>query len=159
MKLNRMTLRLSLGALLALSGCESSGPDDPLTGTWSNTSCFGSTTTPADVEKCTTALTFTTGLDIELKAVWFSMPATATNPRCTTTREVTGQKWSTDAATFTVTGSGSATIKRTNCVNQTDDLSASPTSGISIPGGGARYQISNNTLTVLSGDLAGTYTK
>lgn len=151
---------LLVGALaLTLSACGNSGDDDPLTGTWSNTSCFGSATMPPDVEKCTTRLDFKSSLDIELRAEWFSLPATATNPRCTTTREVTGQQWSTNASAFTVTGSGSATIARSSCVNEADNLAATPTSDIAIPNGDTRYEISNDSLTILSGTLAGTYTR
>ncbi len=149
---------LALSLSLALPAC-GGGSDDPLTGSWSNTSCFGSSTTPPEVEKCTTTLNFKTGLDIELRAEWISLPATATNPGCTTTKEVTGQTWSTDSSAFTVSGSGSATIERTGCVNDTDNMSSAPTSDIAIPGGTTRYEINNNTLTILNGSLAGTYTK
>ena len=70
-----------------------------------------------------------------------------------------GQQWSTDSTTFTVTGSGTSTIERTKCVNETDNMAAAPTSDIAIPSGGTRYEISNGTLTILSGDLSGSYTK
>jgi hypothetical protein len=152
-----LVFALSLAALLP--ACGSSGADDPLTGSWSNTSCFGSSTIPADVDKCTTTLTFTTGLDIELRAEWFSKPATATNPGCTTTRQVVGQQWSTDSTTFTVTGSGTSTVERTKCVNETDNMAPVPTTDIAIPSGGTRYEISNGTLSILSGDLSGSYAK
>lgn len=152
-------LLLPLGALLALSGCGSSSADDPLTGTWNNATCFGDAEPSADIERCTTSLTFTVGLDIDLVAVWFSRPATSINPGCVTSRRVSGQQWSTDAATFTVTGSGAATIERTGCVDPTDDYAATATSDIAIPGGDTSYQISGTTLTVLSGDLTGTYDK
>ncbi|MEO7327352.1 MAG: hypothetical protein ABI193_02155 [Minicystis sp.] len=157
MKTSLMTFGLSLAALLALSAC--GGSNDPLTGTWSNSSCFGSATTPADVEKCSTALTFKDSLEIELEAKWFSMPATATNPGCITTKQVTGQTWSTNADAFTVSGSGSSTIERSSCVNDTDNLASAPTSDIEIPNGDTRYQITDNTLTILAGKLKGTYTK
>ncbi len=150
-------LLLALSLSLALPAC--GGGDDPLSGSWSNTSCFGSSTTPPEVEKCTTTLNFTTDLDIELRAEWLSLPATATTPGCTTTKEVTGQTWSTDSAAFTVSGSGTATIERTGCVNDTDNLGSAPTTGIAIPAGDTRYEISNDTLTILSGTLAGAYTK
>lgn len=154
-----LPLFLVLSMAAFLPACGNSGADDPLTGSWSNTSCFGSSTTPADVDKCTTTLNFTTDLDIELSAEWFSMPATATNPRCTTTRRVVGQQWSTDSTTFTVTGSGTSTIERTKCINETDNMAPAPTSDIAIPSGGTRYEISNGTLTILSGDLSGSYSK
>jgi hypothetical protein len=148
--------------VLALAGCGGTD-DDPLSGTWSNTACFGSESTPADISRCTTALTFTTDLGVEFKAEWFSLPATAMYPRCTTTRQVTGQTWSTEAVasadTLTVTGSGRATIARANCVNMTDDLLATTTADIAIPTGDISYQINNRTLSIMSGTLTGTYTR
>jgi hypothetical protein len=163
MKLPRTALGLSIVAALALGGCMSNGPNDPLTGTWSNTTCFGSTSTPPDIAKCSVALTFTPALTIELDAQWISLPATATYPRCTIARQVTGQHWSTEQATssetLTVTGSGKATLARANCVNMADNLTAMPTTDISIPSGATEYQISNGKLTILSGDLAGTYSQ
>jgi hypothetical protein len=160
MMLPRMVLGLSLGAL-ALSGCGSAAGTDPLTGTWSNATCFGTTSTPADIESCSVALSFGADLNVELTATWISMPATAMYPGCTTTKLVTGQQWSTDdvmpTSTLDVTGTGASTVQRTGCVNGSDDLSATPTSDISIPSGDTRYQIVDGKLTVLSGDIAGTY--
>ena len=40
---------LSLLTLIAAAGCRSS---DPLAGTWSNDTCFGTDDTPADIESC-----------------------------------------------------------------------------------------------------------
>lgn len=159
MKLIRMALGLSLGSVLAVTGCGRSGADDPLAGTWSNTACFGSESTPADIAGCSVALTFTNDLDIELKAEWMSRPATLTHPGCTTTKRVTGQRWSTNSELLAVTGRGDATIERANCVNMEDDMSATSTSDISIPTGDIKYQISNDKLTILSGSLAGMYTR
>lgn len=158
-----MTLGLSFGAVLSLAGCGGSGPDDPLTGTWSNKACYGAESTPSDIAECGVELTFTDDLEIELKADWVSLPATSTHPRCTTTKRVTGQRWSTrqeaDSQILTVTGSGTATIERADCVNTEDDLTAEPTSDISIPSGDAKYQITGGKLTILAGGLAGTYTR
>jgi hypothetical protein len=131
-------------------------------GTWHNTACFGTPLTPPDFAECTLALTFRTDLGIELKGEWVSLPATSMRPRCITTRRVTGQRWSTEHATadsekLTVTGTGAATIERADCLHKEDDLKASPTSDISIVSSTAHYQISNDKLTILSGDLAGTY--
>ncbi len=162
MKFAQLTLTLSLGAVLSLVGCGSGDPD-PMTGTWSNSTCFGSSVTPPDIAKCAVALTFSNELHVELKADWISLPATAMYPRCKTTRRVTGQRWSTEHATssetLTVTGSGEATIERAGCVNMEDDLAAVSTSDITIPPGEAEYQISNGTLTILTGSLKGTYTR
>lgn len=159
MKLTQMALGLSLGFVLAMTGCGSSGADDPLAGTWSNTACFGSESAPADIAGCTVALTFTNDLDIELKAEWMSRPATLTHPGCTTTKRVTGQQWSTDGETLAVTGSGSATIERADCVNMEDNMTTTSTSEISIPSGDTKYQISNKQLTILTRGLAGKYTR
>lgn len=159
MKLTQMALGLSLGSVLAVTGCGSSGADDPLAGTWRNTACFGSESTPADIAGCTVELTFTNDLDIELKAEWMSRPATLTHPGCTTTKRVTGQQWSTDSRMLAVTGHGEATIERADCVNMEDDMTATSTSDISIPSGDTKYQISNDKLTILSRSLAGTYTR
>jgi hypothetical protein len=156
-----------LAAAFALTGCGTSAPPAdtapmaPLAGTWSNATCFGTASTPSTDTSCTVALTFTSSLDVSLTATWLSMPATATYPGCTTTKEVTGQRWSTQAGEndeiLTVTGVGAATMERTGCVNMTDDLMATPVTDISIESGQTDYQLSNGTLTVLSGDLAGTY--
>jgi hypothetical protein len=160
-----MTLASSLVALFALAGCGSTttAAVDPLTGTWSNTTCFGTTSTPPDISSCTVSLAFTASLDVSLTATWLSMPATAVYPGCTTTQEVTGQRWSTRSGAgreiLTVTGTGSATTARTGCVNMTDDLMATPTTEISIGSGDTGYQIENGVLTVLSNDIAGTYSQ
>jgi hypothetical protein len=152
----------SLLALFALAGCNTAA-QDPLTGTWTNTTCFGSTSTPADISSCSVALSFTSGLDVSLTATWLSMPATAQYPGCTTTKRVTGQQWSTQSGQegeiLTVTGDGTATTARSGCVNATDDLAAMPVTGISIESGNTDYQISNGILTVTSGNLTGTYKK
>ena len=151
-------LSLSLLTLLASAGCRSS---DPLAGTWKNDTCFGSDSTPADIESCEVALTFTDGLEVSLAAEWVSLPATATYPGCITTRRVEGQTWSTkadgSADVLDIAGVGSATIERRGCVNAEDDLDPSETTGISIPSEQIDYQISDNVLTILTSTLAGTY--
>ena len=163
MTLSRMFLGLSLGGALALTGCNGIGgsASDPLTGTWSNATCFGSTSTPTSIASCSVALTFTADLDVSLTATWLSMPATAMYPGCTTTEQVTGQQWSTNDAmpteTLAVTGTGTATKERTGCVDSADDMASTPTSDISIPSGDTQYQIVGSELTILSGDIAGTY--
>ena len=163
MTLSRMVLGLSLVGALALAGCGSTGSAvDPLTGTWSNATCFGSTSAPSDIASCSVALSFTADLNFELTAAWVSMPATSMYPGCTTTKRVTGQQWSTDGATPTgtldVAGAGTATVERSGCVNSVDDLQAMPATDISIRPGNMQYQIVDGKLTILSSDLAGSYT-
>lgn len=161
MKLNQFAFGLSFVSLFAIAGCGTDAADDPLAGTWSNDSCFGSASKPADVESCTTELSFSNDLDVELEATWISLAATAMNPGCTTTKAVAGQQWSADHAkdTFTVTGDGSSTVERTNCVNSADDMSSTATTDISIPSGATTYTLSGDTLTVPSGSLKGAYTR
>jgi hypothetical protein len=152
--------RLHLSVLLFAfaTGCASS---DPLAGTWSNATCYGSDSTPEDVENCSTALTFTDELEVELRAEWTSLPATANYPGCITTKLVTGMTWSTarsgDHEVLTVEGTGVATMGRSGCVNATDDLEPSTTSTIDLPSGDIDYQITDGALTILTGDLVGIY--
>lgn len=155
MFLNRMALGLSVAMVFAGVGC---GGDDALTGTWSNDSCFGMKTMPEGIKSCKTALTFTNELTFELKAEQVSEPATAMAPGCTTTRLIQGQTWSTDGTSFTLEGTGKATMERTSCVNVTDELKAAPTSDIAIPKDRSGYVITDNSLTIAAGPLAGTYT-
>ena len=76
MKLGRSLIGLPLFSVLALAtmaGCKPgettpSATEDPLTGQWNNTSCYGSTTKPADVESCKTTLDFDKDLDLEITA-------------------------------------------------------------------------------------------
>jgi hypothetical protein len=150
-----MALGLSVAMLLAVAGC---GGEDPLTGTWSNSTCFGSASTPAGIKSCTTALTFTTDLAFSLKAEQFSEPATAMAPGCTTTRLVEGQTWSTDGDTYTLAGTGKPTMARSSCVNATDEFKAVATTDVAVPTGGSAYVITANSLSITSGPLAGTYT-
>jgi len=154
---------IAIGTLLAasLAGCGNGVTSDPLAGTWSNQSCFGTSSKPADIESCSIALTFSEDLSIMLEARWISLAATATNPGCTTTRMVVGQTWSADhgADTFTVSGTGEATTARTDCVNDVDNQEAVATKEIGIPLGDTDYEINGDTLTVSSGALAGKYTR
>ena len=156
MILNRMALGLSVAMVLAAAGC---GGKDPLTGTWSNDSCYGSTTTPEGVKSCKTSLMFNDDLTFSIKAEELAMPATATAPGCTTTREITGQTWSTDARTFTIAGTGKATVERSGCVNDKDEFKAAPAADMNIPSGTAPYTLVDKSLTIESGPLKGTYTR
>ncbi len=79
---------LSSLTLLVAMGCRSS---DPLAGAWSNDTCYGASSSPADIESCSVELVFTDALDVTLQADWVSMPATAEYQGCSTTRLVTGQ--------------------------------------------------------------------
>jgi hypothetical protein len=161
MNVTKIITGFSLVSLLAMAGCGTSADDDPLAGTWSNSSCYGSTSKPADIESCTTELRFENDLTIELQAEWISLAATSTNPGCTTTKLVTGQQWSTDHErdTFTVTGGAEATMERTGCVNETDNMEPAATSDISIPTGETTYTLNGDTLTLQLGSLSGTYTR
>lgn len=161
MKLNQLAIGLSLVSLCAIAGCGTDAENDPLTGSWSNTNCFGTATKPADIESCTTELSFSSDLYVELEATWISLSATATNPGCTSTKLVTGQQWSTDHAedTFSVTGTGASTLERTKCINDTDNLEPAATSDIKIPSGDTKYTLSDDTLTISSGTLKGAYTR
>lgn len=159
MNFHNIAFGLSFVTALAMTGCGSEAEDDPLAATWSNTECFGMASKPDDVESCTSALMFTNDLELELRTDWISLSATATNPGCTTTRQVKGQQWSADhdQQTFTLTGNGEATIERTNCVNDEDNLETTATNDLDIPSGDSPYTINGDTLTVDSGALRGTY--
>lgn len=161
MKFDKLAFGLTLLSTFAMAGCGNGVDDDPLAGTWGNTACFGASAKPADIESCSTELTFTNELDIELKSTWISLAATATHPGCTTTWQVTGQQWSAEHAadTFTVTGKGASTIARSDCVNAEDDLEPITTKDLAIPEGKTEYTISGDTLTIQSGALSGTYAR
>lgn len=162
-KLHPMAIASSTLSIFLALGCEGGGSatEDPLAGKWGNEACYGSASTPPDVERCSVALTLTNALGVELEATWTSLAATATNPGCTTTRRVTGQTWSTDHAehTLTVSGNGKATMERSGCVNATDNLEVRPTSDIVIRPGQMSYELDGDTLRVLTGSLRGTYTR
>ncbi len=155
MMLNRMALGLSVALVFAGAGC---GGDDPLTGTWSNATCFGAKTTPEGIKSCSTALTFTADLEFSVKTQQFSEPATATAPGCTTTRTVDGQTWSTDGTAFALEGTGKVMMERSSCVNATDEFKPMATADLAAPTGGSDYVISDKTLTIAKGPLAGAYT-
>jgi hypothetical protein len=163
MSFHHTVIGVSILSTFSMLGCGrgTGATDDPLAGTWRNDACFGSSSKPADVERCAVALTFTNGLGVELEAKWISLAATAMNPGCTTTRRVTGQKWSTNHATqtLTVTGTGNATIERSHCVNAEDKSDAIPTSDIEIRPGDMSYELDDGTLRVFTGDLRGTYSR
>lgn len=156
MILTRIALGLSIATMLASTGC---GGDDPLTGTWKNTGCFGVSATPAGIKSCTTELSFPTDLNFSLKAEQFSEPATATAPGCTTTRKVSGQTWSTDGDNVAIEGTGAATLARSSCVNATDEFAEAATTDISVGAGTAAYVITGDSLSIATGPLAGTYTR
>jgi len=156
MFLDRMALGLSVAMIFAGVGC---GGEDPLTATWSNANCFGSKGTPEGIKSCTTELTFTTDLAFSLEAKQFSEPATAKAPGCTTTRRVGGQTWSTEGTSFTLAGTGKATTERSSCVNATDEFKAAPTTDIGVASGTSAYVITDKSLSISTGPLAGTYSR
>ena len=156
MIMDRLVLGLSIAALTAVAGC---GGDDPLTGTWSNQSCYGASVMPAGVESCKTELTFSDDLTFSLKAQQFSMPATAKAPGCTTTLDITGQTWSTDDSILTLNGLGRVTVERTSCINDGDELKQIPAAQVDVPRGEAKYTIVDDSLTLESGEFRGTYTR
>ncbi len=159
MRLNPITFTLSLASLAVFVGCGTTAADDPLSGSWKNTECFGSASKPADIESCSTEIKFTDALKVELTAVAVSLAATAITPGCTTTRSVTGQEWSTDhpSGTFTVTGTGTSTMKRTMCVTPADNKDSSPATDIAIPSGDTKYTLAGEVLTITTGSLKGVY--
>ena len=80
-------------------------------------------------------------------------------PGCTTTRSVDGQTWSTDGDTFTLAGEGKATMERSSCVTASDEFKSMPTTSIAVKSGASGYVITDNSLTIATGALAGTYTR
>ena len=156
MILNRMALGLSVAMMFAGVGC---GGDDPLAGAWTNAACFGNKAMPAGIKSCSTELNFTNDLAFSLKSKEFSEPATAMAPGCTTTRSVDGMTWSTDGDTFTLAGEGKATMERSSCVTPSDEFKSMPTTSIALKSGASGYVVTDNTLTIATGGLAGTYTR
>ena len=154
---------LALQLAILAAGCATNGPDDPLTGTWSNTSCYGSATMPVDIQACGTAISFSADLSITLVDTRQSLPATAVYPRCTATRRETGQRFSTargaNGMTLTVSSGGTSTLERSGCANDADNRAAMADSVDSIPVGVTAYQLSGNTLMIAGGSLAGAYTR
>ncbi len=160
----RSILFAPLLSVLASAGCAINGPNDALTGTWTNTSCYGSTDMPADIQSCSISLAFASDLSVSLTDVRQSQPATALYPRCTTTRRVTGQRYSTSdpantSRTVTITGTGTSTLERTGCANATDNAAPVADSADSIPSGPMAYELSADILTLPAGSLAGHYNR
>lgn len=144
-------------------GCSDAASDatpDPLADSWSNSECFGMSK-PADIESCSTEITFTDDLEFELVAEWVSLAATADFPGCTTTRRITGQTWSTDhdAGTFTLSNGGVATLERANCVNEEDNQEPTEIEGFDVDAGDSVYDIQGDTLSVETGSLEGSYAR
>ena len=158
-----MVVRIAvpMAALLVLSiGCGGKGPDDPITGTWANSDCFGDTSMPADIQTCKLSLQFDSSLKFTLIDARQSLPATAVNPRCNTIRTVTGLTYSTDSkGTLTLAGSSGSTVERKDCVNAADNQAKVADSRDSVAAGPFGYSITGKTLTISSGQLAGEYVR
>ena len=166
MLLHRMAIGSALLSMLALVGCPEGatgdgGKEDPIAGKWTSDTCYGGGATLANVESCSVELDLQSDLNLDLNAAWVSLPATEEYPGCTTTRHVTGLKWHTDhkTSTLTVTGTANATLERTGCVKEEDNLKAEPTQDIEVRPGDMTYELKGDTLTILSGSLKGTYTR
>lgn len=162
--ITRTMLLAPLFAALATAGCAVNGPNDALTGTWTNTSCFGATAMPADIQSCSITLAFGADLSVAMTDARQSQPATAQWPRCTTTRRVTGQQYSTsngatNSNTMTITGSSTSTMERTGCANAADNSPPAADSVDSIAPGELNYEISANVLTIPTGPFAGHYSR
>lgn len=150
---------IALMALALSVGC-GAGPDDPITGTWSRDSCFGEASKPADIATCSTKLRLDADLSFRVIDVRQSLPATATYPRCTTTRVVKGLQYSTDGkGKLTLVGTSSSTMERTTCANDADNLSPTPDDKNSVAAGVMDYVIKDKTLSITSGSLSGDYVR
>jgi len=168
MKLGRSVIGLPLFsalALVALAGCKNetspSATEDPLTGDWNSTACYGSATKPEGVESCKTTLSFGKELDFEVTAQWVYPAAAEKQAGCVTTRRVTGQEWSTDhtKGTLKISGPAQATEERTDCVDEKDNQKAAPTTDVQSVSGESQYTVHGDTLTINSGKLRGSYTR
>lgn len=161
MNIRQIALGFSLLSASAMVGCGNGVEGDPLAAEWTNDKCFGSASMPSDVESCAVSLTLGDDLSVQLDATWISLAATETNPGCTTTRSVTGQVWSSDHATntLTISGTGVATIARADCVIPEDNFEAKETTEIALVAGEAVYEINSDSLTIQSGSLKGTYNR
>lgn len=161
MNLHPIAIGISLLSISAMLGCGkgTSATEDPLTGTWQNDACFGSPSKPSDIESCSVEVAFLKSLDFQLTARWISLAATAVNPGCTTTRRITGQTWSTnhEAGTLTLIGRGDATLERSACVDEKDNVPPEPTTDIEARPGDMSYEVGEDTLRILTGSLQGTY--
>ncbi len=157
-----MTIRIAvpLAALLSLIGCGGKGPDDPLTGTWANATCFGDENMPSDIQSCELSVRFETDLKFTLIDTRQSAPATAVYPRCSAIRTVTGMTYSTDGAgKLTLNGKSASTLERKACVNDADNQAAMADSRDSVSAGSISYSIKDKTLSLTSGPLRGDYVK
>lgn len=153
-----LTTRTMLITLAALALACGKGPDDPLTGSWSNMSCFGDTQQPEDIQSCTTRLRFDADLTVTVTDTRQSAPATANYPRCTATRLVKGLRYSTNSqGTLTFTGSTTSTLERRDCANPADNQSEIADTRDAIAAGMSLYSIADRTLSLTSGPLLGEY--
>lgn len=148
-----------MAALLLLSiGCGGKGPDDPITGTWANGSCFGDTSMPADIQLCKLSVRLDADLSVTVIDARQSLPATAVHPRCNHIRTVTGMKYSTDSkGTLTLTGSSASTLERKDCANVEDNQAIMADTRHSLVPGKLSYSIKETTLSITSGQLVGDY--
>ena len=148
---------------LAIIGCGGkTGPDDPLTGTWSNAACYGRTGLPDNVQSCSTTLNFARELTFELVYIERAPPASSVTPGCLTTHIVSGQTWSegikNNAQTLTLMGGGKPTVAVPGCVHDTDDKGQTADASVTVAPGDLAYAINGKALTISTGSLIGTYT-
>jgi hypothetical protein len=149
-----------LAALLLSIGCGGKGPDDPITGTWFNGTCFGDSSMPADIQSCKLSVRFDADLSVTLIDSRQSLPATAVNPRCNANRTVTGMKYSTNnAGTLTLTGSSMSTLERKDCANAADNQAPMADTRDSLNAGNLDYSITATKLTITAGQIVGEYTR
>ncbi len=155
----RVRVGVPLVATLLFSvGCGGSGPDDPVTGTWANGSCFGDTTTPPDIQTCKLSLRFDADLKFTLIDARQSLPATAVTPRCNAIRTVTGMTYSTNSlGTLTLSGSSASTLERKDCANAADNQAAMADTRHTLAAGPISYSIKDKTLSITTGQLSGDY--
>ncbi len=147
-------------AWMTLIGCGGKGPDDPLTGTWSNSVCFGDETKPADIQTCALTLRFEADLKFSLIDTRQSMPATAVYPRCSAIRTVTGLTYSTNSmGTVTISGSSASTLERKACADATDNQAPMADGRDSVAAGAISYAIKDKTLSLTTGPLRGDYAR
>ena len=113
---------------------------------------------PSDIQTCKLSVRFDQDLTVTLLDSRQSLPATATYPRCITLRTVTGMKYSTNnGSTLTLTGTSSSSLERTNCANVADNQAATADSRDSLAAGTMTYTITDKTLSIVLGQIAGSY--
>lgn len=152
-----LSRRIMITLCISAVAC-GSGPDDPITGSWSNAMCFGDAQQPADIQSCSTRLRFDADLTLTLTDTRQSLPATAVNPRCNAIRVVKGLKYSTDSqGTLSFTGTTTSTLVRRDCANMADDQAEIADNRDSIPAGMSRYSITDRVLSFTTGPLIGEY--